>query len=79
MSRSTLDIPPVPKNLTEYRSRIWTEVHMLRSDFHTVEILEAEVGELREEVQSAKTWAKSFGVFLSLCIAVMESLRRFFP
>jgi len=79
MSRSTLDIPPVPKNLTEYRSRIWTEVHMLRSDFHTVEILEAEVGELREEVQSAKTWAKSFGVFLSLCLAVLETIRRLFP
>ena len=79
MSRSTLDIPPVPKNLTEYRSKIWTEVHMLRSDFHMVEILEAEVGELRDEVQSAKTWAKSFGVFLSLCLAVMETIRRLFP
>ena len=79
MSRSSLDIPPVPADLVEYRSKIWTEVHLLRSDFQTVEMLEAEVGELREEVQSAKTWAKSFGVFLSLCIAVMESLRRFFP
>ena len=79
MSRSSLDIPPVPENLTEYRSKIWTEVHLLRTDFQMVEMLEAEVGELREDVQSAKTWAKSFGVFLSLCIAVMESLRRFFP
>ena len=79
MSRSSLDIPPVPSDLVEYRSKIWTEVHLLRSDFQTVEMLEAEVGELREEVQSAKTWAKSFGVFLSLCIAVLESIRRLFP
>tara|TARA_B100000287_G_scaffold69407_1_gene60972 strand:+ start:686 stop:925 length:240 start_codon:yes stop_codon:yes gene_type:complete len=79
MSRSSLDIPPVPKNLTEYRSKIWTEVHLLRTDFQMVEMLEAEVGELREDVQSAKTWAKSFGVFLSLCIAGLEAVRRLFP
>ena len=79
MARSSLDIPPVPTNLTEYRSKIWTEVHLLRSDFQMVEMLEAEVGQLREEVDSAKTWAKSFGVFLSLCIAGLETMRRLFP
>tara|TARA_R100001530_G_C4321425_1_gene155958 strand:- start:8137 stop:8376 length:240 start_codon:yes stop_codon:yes gene_type:complete len=79
MSRSSLDIPPVPENLTEYRSKIWTEVHLLRSDFHMVEILEGEVGELREEISSAKTWAKSFGVFLSLCVAGIEAFKRLFP
>ena len=79
MSRSSLDIPPVPRNLTEYRSKIWTEVHLLRTDFQMVEMLEAEVGELREDVQSAKTWAKSFGVFLSLCIAGIEAFKRLFP
>jgi hypothetical protein len=41
MSRSSLDIPPVPADLVEYRSKIWTEVHLLRSDFQTVEMLEA--------------------------------------
>ena len=79
MARSSLDIPPVHRNLTEYRSKIWTEVHLLRSDFQMVELLEAEVGELREEVDSAKVWAKSFGVFLSLCLAGLEAVRRLFP
>tara|TARA_R100000231_G_scaffold25602_1_gene23300 strand:- start:1043 stop:1282 length:240 start_codon:yes stop_codon:yes gene_type:complete len=79
MSRSTLDVPPVPEDLEVYRLKMWTEVHMLRQDFHTIEILEQEVVELREEVNTAKTWAKSFGVFLSLCIAVLESIRRLFP
>ena len=79
MSRSSLDIPPVPRNLTEYRSKIWTEVHLLRTDFQMVEMLEAEVGELREDVQSAKTWAKSFGVFLGSCVAGIEAFRRLFP
>jgi hypothetical protein len=44
-----------------------------------VEILEGEVGELREEISSAKTWAKSFGVFLSLCVAGIEAFKRLFP
>jgi len=79
MSRSSLDIPPVPKNLMEYRSKIWTEVHLLRTDFQTVEILEAEVGELREEVKSAKTWARAVGVFLGSCVAGIEAFRRLFP
>ena len=79
MARSSLDIPPVPKNLTEYRSKIWTEVHLLRTDFQKVEMLEAELGELREDVQSAKTWARAFGVFLGSCVAGLEAFRRFFP
>ena len=79
MSRSTLDVPPVPEDLEVYRLKMWTEVHMLRQDFHTIEILEQEVVELREEVNTAKTWAQSFGVFRSLCIAVLESIRRLFP
>ena len=79
MSRSSLDIPPVPSDLIEYRSKIWTEVHLLRNDFHMVEMLESEVGELREEVRTAKVWAKSFGVFLSSILAVFETMRRFFP
>tara|TARA_B100000902_G_C26655599_1_gene595875 strand:+ start:186 stop:425 length:240 start_codon:yes stop_codon:yes gene_type:complete len=79
MSRSSLDIPPVPSDLVEYRSKIWTEVHLLRTDFHMIEILEAEVGELREEVNTAKVWAKAFGVFLSSILAVSEVARRLFP
>lgn len=79
MSRTSLDIPPVPINLIEYRSKIWTEVHLLRADFHTVEMLEAEVGELRDNVQSVKTWAKAFGVFISLFVTGIEAIRRLFP
>ena len=59
---------PIPKSKKQHDVKI-----------NKVEILEAEVGELRDEVQSAKTWAKSFGVFLSLCLAVMETVRRLFP
>ena len=44
-----------------------------------IEILEAEVGELREEVNTAKVWAKAFGVFLSSILAVSEVARRLFP
>lgn len=79
MAHSSLDIPPVPSDLTEYRSKIWTEVHLLRTDFQMVEILEAEVGELKEEVNSAKVWTKSFGVFLGLCLAGFEVFHRLFP
>tara|TARA_R100000231_G_scaffold91838_1_gene69136 strand:- start:692 stop:928 length:237 start_codon:yes stop_codon:yes gene_type:complete len=76
---STLNIPPVPDDLDEYRSKIWVEVHMLRTDFHRVEMLEAEVGELREDINTAKTWARAFGVFLSSVVAVLEYIRRSFP
>lgn len=78
MPRTSLNIPPVPDDLTEYRSKIWTEVHLLRSDFHTVEMLEGELGELREEVRTAKIWAKAFGVLLSSFFAGLEALRRFY-
>jgi len=78
MPRTSLNIPPVPDDLTEYRSKIWTEVHLLRSDFHMVEMLEGEVGDLREEVRTAKIWAKAFGVLLSSLFAGLEALRRFY-
>lgn len=79
MSRSSLDIPPVPKNLNTYRSKIWTEVHLLRHDFHRVEMLEQEIMDVRDDVKSAKTWARAFGVFFSLCLAGIETMRRLFP
>ena len=79
MARSSLDIPQVPEDLVEYRSKIWTEVHLLRSDFQQIEMLEAQLGELKDDVQSAKTWAKAFGVFLGSVVAGLETFRRFFP
>jgi hypothetical protein len=42
-------------------------------------MLEAEVGELRDNVQSVKTWAKAFGVFISLFVTGIEAIRRLFP
>jgi hypothetical protein len=77
MPRTTLDIPPAPKDLREYRAKIWTEVHLLRHDLHQVEMLEAEVGILKGEVRTAKTWTKAMGFFLGSVVAVMEYLRRF--
>jgi len=79
MPRSSLDSPPIPKDLREYRIKLWTEVHLLRQDFTRIEELESEVGEMREELDKAKTWARAFGVFLSLCVAGLEAVRRLIP
>lgn len=76
MPRSSLDIPPVPKNLTEYRTKIWTEVHLLRSDFQMIEMLEAEVGELKEDVQAAKTWAKASMYFVGVFAGIAGLLKK---
>jgi hypothetical protein len=73
---STLDIPKPPKDLRDYRLKLWTEVHMLRKDFQRVEILEQEVGDVREEIKTAKVWGKVIGTFLTIFISIVSFLGR---
>ncbi|HIG58213.1 MAG TPA: hypothetical protein EYF95_04765 [Flavobacteriales bacterium] len=77
MSHSTLDIPKPPKDLREYRLKLWTEVHMLRKDMHTVEILEQEIGDVKEEIKTVKIWGKVLGAFITVLISIVSLVHRF--
>ena len=76
MSHSTLNIPKPPKDLREYRLKLWTEVHMLRKDMHIVEILEQEIGDVKEEIKTVKIWGKVLGAVVTIFISIASVLKR---
>lgn len=49
---------------------------MLRKDFQRVEILEQEVGDVREEIKTVKVWGKVIGTFLTIFISIVSFLGR---
>lgn len=77
MPNSTLDIPKPPKDLRDYRLKMWTEVHMLRKDMHKVEILEQEVGNVKQEIRTIKVWGKVLGTVTTVFISILGILKRF--
>jgi len=56
---------------------MWTEVHMLRKDMHKVEILEQEIGDVKEEIRTIKVWGKVLGAVTTVFISILGILKRF--
>jgi len=76
MPNSTLDIPKPPKDLRDYRLKLWTEVHMLRKDMNQVWILEQEIGGVKEEIRTVKIWGKVLGAFITVLISIVSLVNR---
>ena len=73
---NSLDIPDVPRKVTEYRSKMWIEVHLLRHDVEGLKKREKRIDTLEEEVQKAKTWAKAATYFVGLFTSAAAILKK---
>jgi hypothetical protein len=44
---------------------------------HTVEILEQEIGDVKEEIKTVKIWGKVLGAFITVLISIVSLVHRF--
>jgi hypothetical protein len=49
---------------------------MLRKDMHIVEILEQEIGDVKEEIKTVKIWGKVLGAVVTIFISIASVLKR---
>ncbi len=70
-----LDIPEIPSKVSEYRSKMWIEVHLLRKDVEDLKQFKRKVYLLEEEVRRAKIWAQASSFFVGLLVTTITTLK----
>ena len=71
-----LKIPPLPKKVSDYRSKMWVEVHLLRGDVEQLKKDRVRVEVLEKEVEKAKAWTKATAYFSGLIFSGMMALAK---
>jgi hypothetical protein len=71
-----LKIPPIPKKVGEYRSKMWVEVHLLRWDVEQLKKDRVRLETLEKEVDKAKTWTRATAYFSGLILSGLLALAK---
>tara|TARA_B100000959_G_scaffold222653_1_gene235757 strand:+ start:465 stop:722 length:258 start_codon:yes stop_codon:yes gene_type:complete len=71
-----LKIPDMPQKVKEYRSKMWTEVHLLRHDVEDLKKDRDRIESLEKDVHTAKTWAKASTYFVGIFTAAAGVLKK---
>ena len=70
-----LDVPEIPTKGSEYRSKIWIEIHLLRKDVEDLKQFKKKVYLLEGEVKRAKIWAQASSFFVGLLVTTLTTLK----
>tara|TARA_R100001463_G_scaffold43544_6_gene90857 strand:- start:11397 stop:11636 length:240 start_codon:yes stop_codon:yes gene_type:complete len=71
-----LNIPDMPEKVSDYRSKMWFEMHWIR---HEVELLKKDrkrLDALEDNVKQAKTWAKASAYFVGAFASLVGVLKK---
>ena len=71
-----LKIPPLPKKVGDYRSKMWVEVHLLRWDVEQLKKDRVRLEVLEKEVEKAKTWTRATAYFSGLVFSGLLALAK---
>ncbi len=71
-----LKIPPLPKKVSDYRSKMWVEVHLLRWDVEQLKKDRVRLEALEKEVEKAKTWTRATAYFSGLVLTGLVALAK---
>ena len=71
-----LKIPPLPKRVSDYRSKMWVEVHLLRCDVEQLKMDRVRLVGLEKEVDKAKTWTRATAYFSGIVFSGLIALAK---
>lgn len=71
-----LKIPPLPKRVSDYRSKMWVEVHLLRWDVEQLKRDRVRLVGLEKEVDKAKTWTRATAYFSGIVFSGLIALAK---
>jgi hypothetical protein len=71
-----LKIPPLPKKVSDYRSKMWVEVHLLRWDVEQLKRDRMRLVSLEKEVDKAKTWTRATAYFSGIVFSGLIALAK---
>ena len=69
-----LKIPPLPDKVSDYRSQLWVEVHLLRHDVESLKRDRLRLKSLEKDVSIAKTWTKATAYFAGVLLAGLTAV-----
>ncbi len=69
-----LKIPPLPEKVSDYRSQLWVEVHLLRHDVENLKRDRSRLSALETDISKAKTWTKATAYFAGVILAGLVSV-----
>jgi len=71
-----LKIPPPPKKVSDYRSKMWVEVHLLRADVEQLKKEKGRITQLENDVNQAKVWTKATAYFAGVVFTGLAALAK---